>query len=39
MEYYSAIKMNEFESVMKWINSEPLYRVKSVRKRKINIIS
>ena len=29
MEYYSAIKRNTFESVlMRWMNLEPLYRVK-----------
>ena len=29
MEYYSAIKRNAFESVlMKWMNLEPIYRVK-----------
>ena len=38
MEYYSAIKMNEFESVpVKWINLEP--RVKKVRKRKTSYIN
>ena len=37
MEYYSAIKRNSFESVlMRWMNL--LFRVKWVRKRKINII-
>ena len=39
MEYYSAIKKNTFESVlMRWMNLELLYRVKYVRKRKINIV-
>ena len=39
MEYYSAIKRDAFESfLMRWMNLEPLYRVKWVRKRKINII-
>ena len=39
MEYYSAIKRNAFESVlMRWINLEPIYSVKSVRKRKTNIV-
>ena len=39
MEYYSAIKRNTFESVlMRWMNLELLYRVKYVRKRKINIV-
>ena len=39
VEYYSAIKRNAFESVlMRWMNLEPIYRVKYVRKRKINII-
>ena len=29
MEYYSAIKRNAFESVlMRWMNLEPIYRVK-----------
>ena len=38
MEYYSAIKMNEFESVpVRWINLEP--RVKKVKKRKISYIN
>ena len=39
MEYYSAIKRNASESVlMRWTKLEPLYRVKLVRKRKINLI-
>ena len=39
VEYYSAIKRNAFESVpLKGMNLEPIYRVKYVRKRKINII-
>ena len=39
MEYYSAIKRNAFESVlMRWMNLVPIYRVKWVRKRNINII-
>ena len=39
MEYYSAIERNAFESVlMRWINLEPIYSVKSVRKRKTNIV-
>ena len=39
MEYYSAIKRNTFELVlMRWMNLELLYRVKQVRKRKMNII-
>ena len=39
MEYYSAIKRNAFESVlMRWTKLEPLYFVKSVRKRNINIV-
>ena len=41
MEYYSAIKMNTFESVlMRWMNLEKnlLYTVIKVRKRKINIV-
>ena len=38
-EYYSAIKKNAFESVlMRWMNKTLLYRVKCVRKRKINIV-
>ena len=38
MEYYSAIKMKAFESVlMRWINLEPIIQ-NEVRKRKINII-
>ena len=36
MEYYSAIKRNAFESVlMRWMNPEPIIRVKWVRKRKV----
>ena len=39
MEYHSAIKRNTFDSVlMRWMNLEPLYRVKRVRKRKKNIV-
>ena len=39
MEYYTAIRRNAFESVlMRWINLEPIYSVKSVRKRKTNIV-
>ena len=39
MEYYTAIRGNAFESVlMRWINLEPIYSVKSVRKRKTNIV-
>ena len=39
MEYYSAIKRDAFESfLMRWMNLEPLYRVKWVRKRKINTV-
>ena len=39
MEYYSAIKRDAFESfLMRWMNLEPLYRVKRVRKRKKNIV-
>ena len=38
-EYYSAIKRNTLESVlMRWINLEPIYRVKWVRKKNINIV-
>ena len=37
MEYYSAIKRNEFESVVvRWMYLEPVIRSK-VRKRKTNI--
>ena len=37
MEYYSAIKMNEFESVMEWMNSESIIQ-SEVSQRKINLI-
>ena len=38
MEYYSAIKRNEFESVLvRWINLEPAMQNK-VRKRKTNTV-
>ena len=38
MEYYSAIKSNALESVlMRWINLEPRYRVKRVRKIKTKV--
>ena len=37
MEYYSAIKRNAFESVLRWMNLEPIIE-SEVRKRKINII-
>ena len=39
LAYYLDIKRNTFESVlMRWMNLELLYRVKYVRKRKINIV-
>ena len=39
MEYYSAIKRNETELfVVRWMDLELSYRVKQVRKRKINTI-
>ena len=37
MEYYSAMKRNAFESVLRWMNLEPIIQ-SEVRKRKINII-
>ena len=37
MEYYSSIKRNAFESVLRWMNLEPIIE-SEVRKRKINII-
>ena len=38
MEYYSAIKKNEFESVLvRWVNLEPVIQ-SEVRKRKANIV-
>ena len=38
MEYYSAIKRNEFESdVVRWMNLEPVIQSKVVRKSKTNI--
>ena len=39
MEYYSAIKMNAFESVlMRWKNLEPIIQSELSQKSKINII-
>ena len=39
MDYYLAIKMNAFESVlMRWMNLEPIIQSKVSRKRKTNII-
>ena len=39
MEYYSAIKMNTFESVlMRWMNLEPIIQSEVSQKDKINII-
>ena len=41
MEHHSATKRNTFESALtRWMNLEKnlLYRVKKVRKRKINIV-
>ena len=37
IERYSAIKRNAFESVLRWMNLEPIIQSR-VRKRKINII-
>ena len=38
MEYYSAIKMNVFESVLiRWMNLEPII-YSEVRKGKINVV-
>ena len=38
MEYYSAIKRNEFESVVvRWMNLEAVIQSKVVRKSKTNI--
>ena len=38
MEYYSAIKKNEFELVLvRWVNLEPVIQ-SEVRKRKANIV-
>ena len=38
MEYYSAIKMNTFDSVpIMWMNLEPIIQ-SEVRERKINIV-
>ena len=38
MEYYSAIKKNEFESVLvRWVNLESVIQ-SEVRKRKANIV-
>ena len=34
IEYYSAIRRNNFESVlMKWMNLEPIIQVKQVRRK------
>ena len=33
MEYYSAIKMNEFESLMKWMNLEPIIQSEVSQKK------
>ena len=39
IEYYSATKRNEFESVvLKWRNLEPIMQNEAVRKRKANIV-
>ena len=39
MEYYSAIKINTFESVlMRWMNLEPVTQSEVCRERKINTI-
>ena len=39
IEYYSAIKRNEVESVVvKWRNLEPIMQNEAVRKRKTNIV-
>jgi len=39
IEYYSAIKRTVFESVLvRWMNLEPVIRVKSVRKKQSNIV-
>ena len=39
MGYYTAIKMNVFESVlMKWMNLEPIIQSEGSQKRKINIV-
>ena len=39
MEDYSAIKMNEFESVLvRWMNVEPVMQNEISQKEKINII-
>ena len=38
MEYYSAMRRNEFESVVvRWMNLEPVIQSKVVRKSKTNI--
>ena len=39
MEYYSAIKRNEFESIlMRWTKLEPIIQSEEVRKRNTNIV-
>ena len=35
MEYYSAIKMNEIESVVRWINLEPVIQSEVSQKEKV----
>ena len=40
MEYYSAIKMNEFESVLvRWMNLEPIIQVSQKEKNKYHILT
>ena len=39
MEFYLAIKRNEFESVLvRWMNLEPLIQSEEVRNRKTNVV-
>ena len=39
MEYHSAIKRNELESILlRWMNLEPIIQSKVSQKKKVNII-
>jgi len=39
MGYYSAIKRNKFESVVRWMNVEPVIPSKSEREKQISYIN
>ena len=38
MEYYSAIKRNTFESVLRWMNLEPIIQSEVTQKEKEHIL-